>query len=134
MIKMKDLIFKALDKHLYYIGLLQLCRFLNNKGYIRYGCNAKYKDDINSNKKKTIKINPCKILCSKSNIYFSKVYYWITIMDRKNEIFTILIKYKDSKNPNVNTKPHKSFDIFKFISLTKETYLEFKKNNYLLEI
>ena len=116
LIKMKKLILNALNIHPYFIGLHQLCRFLNNKGYIRYGCNAKYKDNINSKKKKTIKINPCKVLCNNSKIYLSKVYYWICLMEKNKELFTILIKYKDFKNPNVNIKPHKTFDIFRFIS------------------
>jgi len=70
---MKDLILKALNKHSYFIGIHQLCRFLNNKGYIRYGCNAKYKKDINN--KKTIKINPCNSLCKNSK--YIKVKYII---------------------------------------------------------
>ena len=131
---MKEIILKALNQHSYFIGIHQLCRYLNNKGYIRFGCNAKYKDDINIKKKKTIKINPCKILCEKSKVYLSKIYYWINLMSKNKEIFTILIKYKDSKNPNSIIIPHKTFDIFKFISLTKETYITFKKNNYLIEI
>ena len=131
---MKELILNALNSHPYFIGIHQLCRYLNNKGYKRYGCNAKYKDNINIKKKKTIKINPCKILCMNSEIYLSKLYYWINLMSKNKEIFTILIKYRDSKNPNVNTVPHKTFDIFRFISLTKETYLTFKKNNSLIEI
>jgi len=131
---MKELILNALEIHNYFIGLHQLCRFLNDKGYIRFGCNAKYRNDINSKKKKTIKINPCKILCINSNIYLSKVYYWIKVMEKNKEIFTILIKYKDSKNPNSNIINHKTFDIFRFICLTKDIYLRFKKTNNLIEI
>ncbi len=129
---MKQLILKALISHSYFIGLHQLCRFLNKKGYIRFGCNAKYKNDING--KKTIKINPCKVLCLNSNIYLSKIYYWIKIMEKNKEIFTILIKYKDFKNPKSLTKKHISFDIFRFICLNSEIYVEFKKKNYLIEL
>ena len=118
---MKQLILNALKKYNYFIGLHQLCRYLNNKGYIRYGCNAKYTDDLNTIKKKTIKINPCKILCFNSNIYISK-------------IFSILIKYKDFKNPYVNTEKHRTFDIFRFISLNKNIYLDFKRTNALIEL
>ena len=131
---MKQLILNALKKHNYFIGLHQLCRYLNNKGYIRYGCNAKYTDDLNIIKKKTIKINPCKILCYNSNIYISKIYYWIKIMEKNNEIFTILIKYKDSKNPNSHIIPHRTFDIFRFISLNENIYLNFKRINALIEL
>jgi len=129
---MKDLILKALNKHSYFIGIHQLCRFLNNKGYIRYGCNAKYKKDINN--KKTIKINPCNSLCKNSKIYKSKIYYWIEKMTKSNELFSILIKFKDFKNPFVNTEKHKTYDIFKFISLNKNIYLDFKRNNDVIEI
>ena len=131
---MKEIILKALNKHSYFIGIHQLCRYLNNKGYIRYGCNAKYIDDLNIIKKKTIKNNPCKILCFNSNIYISKIYYWIKVMEKNKELFTILIKYKDFKNPNVNTEKHKTFDIFRFISLNKNVYLDFKRKNVLIEI
>jgi len=131
---MKELIIKALKQHFYFIGIHQLCRYLNNKGYIRYGCNTKYKDDIYSEYKKTIKINPCKILCKDSNIYLSKLYYWIKILEKNKQLFTILIKYKDSKNPNSYIKPHKTFDIFRFISLNKDIYLMFKLENILIEI
>ena len=131
---MKEIILNALNSHPYFIGLHQLCRFLNNKGYKRFGCNAKYKDDFNIKKKKTLKINPCKILCPNSKIYLSKLYYWINLMEKNKLIFTILIKFKDSKNPKSNIKPHKTFDIFRFICINKKIYFNFKKNNHLIEI
>ena len=133
-LKMRKIILNALNIHSYFIGIQQLCRFLNNKGYIRFGCNAKYKDNINIKKKKTIKINACKILCPNSRIYYSKVHYYINLMEKNNELFTILIKYKDSNNPKSNIKPHKTFDIFRFICLNENIYLNFKKKHYLIEL
>jgi len=55
-------------------------------------------------------------------------------MTKSNELFSILIKFKDFKNPFVNTEKHKTYDIFKFISLNKNIYLDFKRNNDVIEI
>jgi len=129
---MREIILNAFNDYKYFIGLHQLCRYLNGKGYIRYGCNAKYKDNINSQKKKTIKINPCKLLCINSNIYLSKLYYWIKKLEKENKLFTILIKYKDSKNPNVKTKEHITFDIFRFLCINKEVFIKFKIENKII--
>ena len=131
---MKELIINSFKSHKYFIGISQLCRFLNNKGYIRYGCNAKYIDNPNINKKKTIKINPCKKLCKNSNIYKSKLSYWINKLSYSKEIFSILIMYKDSRNPNVKTIEHKTFDIFRFISENIDIYIDFKSKNEVIEL
>lgn len=130
MFNIKNEILYALKKHNYFIGLHQLCRFLNNKGFIRYGCNIGYMDDLTIKKRKTIKINPCKLLCN-TNIYPSKLLYWIKKMYINKELFTILIKYQDSQNPFVETKKHKTFDIFRFISTNEIVFDNFKKNNSL---
>ena len=110
----RDDILNALKEKKCFIGYSQLCRYLNGKGKIRYGCNAGYLPGKTNGKNK---LNSCKILCPNSKIYHSKIRYWCLKLEKQDLISLKKIKYKDFKNPNSETKPHKTHDIFILITL-----------------
>lgn len=114
---MKELILKALNEKKVFIGYYMLCRYLNGKGYKRYGCNTKT----------NTRINPCDILCKDSKIYRTKIMYWVKKLYSEGVLYQEKILYKDSKNPTSNIEPHK-FDVFVIITKTKEDFNEWKKN------
>ena len=113
----KDKIIQALQDKKIFIGYSQLCRYLNNKGYKRYGCNAGY---LLGKTKGKNRLNPCKVLCTQSKIYHSKVRYWCLQLKDKGIINLEKVKYLDSKNPNSNTIAHKTYDIFILITLKND--------------
>ena len=121
---MPDLIMGALKERKIFIGYFMLCRYLNGKGYIRYGCNAGYNKPYTNGKDR---INPCPVLCPNTKIYRTKVYYWCKKLERENKLFLEKIKYYDSKNPNSKTKPHK-LDTFVIITLNKDIFDNFMSN------
>ncbi|MBA7492411.1 hypothetical protein ES702_02961 [subsurface metagenome] len=118
-------ILKAISEKKIFIGLHMLCRFLNNRGYIRYGCNAKYKYPY----KPKNKINPCKSICKNNAYYPSKVRYWIMKLFKENKIYTQLLLYLDSKNPNSKITPSK-YDLFRIITINKD-YFDFFFHKYI---
>lgn len=113
-----DQILDALDERGIFIGYYMLCRYLNGKGYIRYGCNAGYNKPFTNGKDR---LHPCKILCPGTKIYYSKVRYWCKKLEEENKLFLEKGLYPDSKNPNSNTKPHK-LDLFVIIAKSEEVY------------
>ena len=115
---MHDLILEALKERKIFIGFYMLCRYLNGKGYKRFGCNAGYE----SNKKN--RIYPCPVLCPNTKIYRTKLYYWCKKLGKEGKIFLKKVIYYDSKNPNSKILPHKS-DIFVIICLNKKIYRSF---------
>jgi len=112
---LEESILKALEEKEIFIGYYMLCRYLNGKGYIRYGCNAGYngKHIPKSNPKN--RLHPCKILCPGKKIYHSKVRYWCKKLEMEEKLFLEKKVYEDSDNPNSITKPHKKGDIFVII-------------------
>jgi len=120
---MHELIINALKERKVFIGYHMLCRYLNGRGYIRYGCNAGYNKPYTNGKDR---INPCPVLCAESTIYRTKVYYWCLKLEKENKLFLEKRKFFDSKNPNSKTEPHK-FDIFVFIALNKKCLDDFSK-------
>lgn len=121
-------IINALEEKKVFIGYYMLCRYLNGKGYVRYGCNAGYKKPFTNGRNR---LHPCKILCPESKIYHSRVRYWCEKLAKKHDLFLEKRTFQDSKNPNSETEPHK-FDIFVIIALNKEIFENFI-NNYTLE-
>lgn len=116
-----ELIIEAIKERKVFIGYMMLCRYLNGRGYIRYGCNAGYP------KNKTLgrdRIHPCKVICPGSKIYPSKIRYWCIKLSKENLIFTKKVLYEDSKNPFSWVTPHK-LDTFVIITKTKSSYKEF---------
>jgi len=103
-----------------------LCRYLNGRGYKRYGCNAQYKYPYKSNDK----INPCPILCKGSKIYPGRIRYWVMKLFQEKRLFTIKRLFYDSKNPNSANSPMLR-DNFRFICLNNDIYNEFIKKNTL---
>lgn len=104
--------FALLEKDIF-IGYAMLCRYLNGRGYIRYGCNAGYeKGHTHGNDR----LNPCPILCPGSQIYYQRVRYRCMQMAKQKKVFMMKIKYKDAENPLVNNWPHRTFDQFVIIS------------------
>ena len=109
---MIEVILTALDEKEIFIGYYMLCRYLNGKGYIRYGCNAGYNKPFTNGKDR---LHPCKILCPGTKIYHSKVRYWCKKLEKENKLFLEKKLYKDSKNPSSTTEPHK-LDCFVIIT------------------
>lgn len=126
--KLEDLILEALEEKKVFIGYYMLCRYLNGKGYIRYGCNAGYNKPFTNGRDR---LHPCKILCIESKIYHSRVRYWCEKLAKKNKIFLERRTFQDSKNPNSKTEPH-NLDIFVIIAPNKETFDNFI-NKHTLE-
>lgn len=126
--RLEDIILEALREKKVFIGYYMLCRYLNGKGYVRYGCNAGYKKPFTNGRDR---LHPCKILCPNSEIYHSKVRYWCKKLAKQNRLFLIKKKFCDSDNPYTKTKGHTSGDIFTFICLNKMIYNEFIKSTTL---
>ena len=103
------MILEALEEKEIFIGYYMLCRYLNGKGYIRYGCNAGYNKPDTKNR-----LNPCKILCSGSKIYRSIVRYYCVNLEKEGKLTLETKLYPDSQNPNSKTKAHK-LDLFVII-------------------
>jgi hypothetical protein len=123
-----DEILHALQEKKVFIGIYMLCRYLNGKGYIRYGCNAKYRDGIKG--KKTIKNYPCNRLCSPKKWYYSKVRYWLYKMENMGLIYLEKLSYGDSVNPDIKFYRRKfRSDIFLFITMTKKRLKSFLKRH-----
>jgi len=108
-------IINALEEKEVFIGYYMLCRYLNDKGYVRYGCNAGYNKPFTNGKDR---LYPCKILCPTSKIYHSRVRYWCRKLEKENKLFLEKKLYEDSKNPNSTTEPHK-LDLFVVITRRK---------------
>lgn len=121
---MKELILEALEEKGVFIGYYMLCRYLNGKGYKRYGCNAGYIKPFTNGKDR---LHPCKILCPGTKIYHSKVRYWCKKLFQEKKLFLVKTNFLDSKNPNSETDPHK-LDVFVFIAKKEETILDFIQN------
>ncbi len=109
----KNKILDALTEKSIFIGYYMLCRYLNGKGYIRYGCNAGY---IKGHTNGRDRLSPCPILCKNSKIYYQRVRYWVNKLAKEKKVFLMKIKYNDSQNPNSWCKPHKTYDLFVAIS------------------
>lgn len=120
---LESLIMSAVEEKKVFIGYFMLCRYLNGRGYIRYGCNAGYEKPYTDGKDR---INSCPILCKGSKIYRTKVIYWVKKLESRGNLFLVKRKYQDSKNPNSKTEPHK-LDLFVFICLNEEIYENFVK-------
>jgi len=118
------MILKALQEKEIFIGLHMLCRYLNGRGYQRFGCNAKYDPPYGPNDK----INPCPVLCKNSKNYPVKIRYWVMKLFREGKLYTNKTRFYDSKNPNSKTAPMKT-DLFRFIAINKETFDNIIKKN-----
>ena len=121
-------IIKAVEEKKIFIGYYMLCRYLNGKGYKRHGCNAGYDKSIGTNGRD--RLHPCAILCPNSTIYYSRVRYWCKKLEKKKKIFLEKKLYKDSKNPNSETKAHK-LDLFIFVCLNEDIFKDFLLKNTL---
>ena len=102
---MEEMILKALEEKKVFIGYFMLCRYLNGRGYIRYGCNT------NTN----TRVDPCKILCPNTKIYRTKIYYWCKKLYQEKKISLEKVIYEDFQNPNSWVKKHKTGDVFVII-------------------
>ena len=125
--RLEDLILDALEEKKIFIGYYMLCRYLNGKGYVRYGCNAGYNKPFTNGKDR---LHPCKILCPESKIYHSRVRYWCKKLEKENKLFLEKKLYKDSKNPNSETMAHK-LDLFIFVCLNEDIFKNFLIKNTL---
>ncbi|BDI54983.1 MAG: hypothetical protein QIT40_gp25 [Lokiarchaeia virus VerdaV4] len=112
---MPDLILGALKERKVFIGYYMLCRYLNGKGYKRFGCNAGY------DSKKENRIDPCPVLCPGTKIYRTKIYYWCKKLEKEGKLYLKKRLYYDSKNPYSKSLPHK-LDFFVFICQDKIEY------------
>lgn len=125
--KLENKILNVLEKKKIFIGLSMLCRYLNGRGYIRYGCNAGYLSD---NKSGNAKISPCPVLCPKTKIIPPKIRYWVMKLAEEGKLYTIVREFYDSKNPYSKNAPMLR-DKFRFITINKNFYQEFIKKNTL---
>lgn len=120
-------ILKAIERKGIFIGYMMLCRYLNNRGYIRYGCNAGYPDD---NKHGNAKIDPCPILCPNSTHTIGKVRYHTQKLAKEGKVHISTRKFYDSKNPYSRTSP-KKLDLFTFICKSEDFLSNYLKKNTL---
>ena len=123
----KEKILESLQEKKIFIGYYMLCRYLNDKGYKRYGCNAGYPEDDKSG---NARLHPCKILCPDTQINPSKVRYYCKKLEKEGLLFLEKRIFYDSSNPNAITKGHLK-DIFVFISLNEDIYLNYIYKNTL---
>ena len=127
MSKIEEIILNALQERKIFIGIMMLCRYLNGRGYKRFGCNAGYEKPYTHGNDR---INPCPVLCEDKKYRPSKIRYHILKLADEGKLFTIKAFYYDSKNPNSKTKPKKT-DLFRFVCLTEEIFKDFMSKNTL---
>ena len=120
-------ILESLQEKKIFIGYYMLCRYLNGKGYVRYGCNAGYPDNDKSG---NARLHPCKILCSDTLINLSRVRYYCKKLEKEGLLFLKKRMFYDSTNPNAITKGHLK-DVFVFIALNEDIYYGYIHKNTL---
>lgn len=110
---LEKIILLAIQEKEIFIGYYMLCRYIHGKGYIRYGCNAGYKKPDTNGK---CRLYPCKVLCGGTHVYYQRVRYFCLKLAKLNKVFLMKVRYKDAKNPNSTTTPHRTSDQFVIIS------------------
>lgn len=125
--KLEDLILEALEEKEIFIGYYMLCRYLNGKGYVRYGCNAGYQKPFTNGKDR---LHPCKILCPESKIYHSRIRYFCLKLFKEKKVFLKKSQFYDSLNPSSIAKPH-SKDLFIIIAQSQQVFDSFIKKHTL---
>lgn len=120
-------ILNALDRKGLFLGYMMLCRYLNHRGYIRYGCNAGYPED---DKHGNAKIHPCPVICPDDRHSLSRIKYHVKKLAKQEKVFIKTAKYYDSKNPYSDTAP-KKLDLFTFICQSRASYHQFMKKHTL---
>ena len=98
-----------------FVGYYMLCRYLNGRGYTRYGCNAGYDKSIGTNGKD--RLNPCKILCPRERYYYTKVRSLVIKLVEMGYVYTKKVNILDSINEDLPTyRKAKRFDNFVLIA------------------
>lgn len=121
-------ILKALKRKRIFIGYMMLCRYLNNRGYIRYGCNCGYPEDDKSG---NAKIDPCPILCPDVSHSIGSVRYYVNKLAKKGRLYRKTIEFYDSKNPYSLTSP-KKLDRFTIICKSEKMFQKFIDQNKIM--
>lgn len=116
-----------------FIGYFMLCRYLNGKGYKRYGCNAGYDKSIGTKGKD--RLNPCKILCPNSKDYYQVTRQRTIRLAEMGYVYLQKIVMEDSINPDVGWYRNKTRnDVFVLIASTKNILEKWIKKNNCVKI
>lgn len=127
--EMESKILAALQEKKIFIGTMMLCRYLNGRGYVRYGCNAGYPDDDKSGKKRLI---PCPIFCKGTKIYPSRLHYWLNKLHEQGKLYKKKQLFYDSKNVKSRTGCH-LVDLFNIIVINKRYFEKYMEKNTLIK-
>ena len=127
MTELKKHILQSLQEKKIFIGYYMLCRYLNDRGYTRHGCNAKY------NKGKTNgrdRLNPCNIVCVDTKVYYTRVRYWCKKMFGGNMVYLQKVIMTDSINPDVPWyRNAERLDVFVVIARSAIDFQKWWKKN-----
>ena len=81
----KDDVLLAIREKKIFIGLKMLCRYLNCRGYVRYGCNAGYPQNDKSGKSR---LDPCSRICPNRQYALSSIRYNVMKLSDQGLIYT----------------------------------------------
>ena len=116
-----------------FIGYFMLCRYLNGKGYKRYGCNAGYDKSIGTKGKD--RLNPCKILCPNSKDYYQVTRQRTIKLAKMGYVYVQKVVMEDSINPDVGWYRNKiRKDVFVLIASTKTLLDKFIVENKCVKV
>ena len=99
--KLETKILESLHDKKIFIGYFMLCRYLNDRGYTRHGCNAGYEGPFKPKSNPKNKIYPCKVLCADSKVYYSRVRYFSRKMSQNNLLYLQKCMIDDSINTDI---------------------------------
>jgi len=99
--KLEKHILQSLQEKKIFIGYYMLCRYLNDRGYTRHGCNAGYKGKFTPKSNPKNKLNPCKILCPGIKVIHQRVRYFSRKMRDNGLLYLQKIMMDDSINTDI---------------------------------
>ena len=94
-------ILESLQEKNIFIGYYMLCRYLNDKGYTRHGCNAGYEGPFTPKSNPKNKKNPCKSLCPGTKVAHQRVRYFSRKMRDNDLLYLQKVMMDDSINTDI---------------------------------
>ena len=94
-------ILESLQDKKIFIGYYMLCRYLNDKGYTRHGCNAGYEGPFTPKSNPKNKRNPCLFLCPGTKVTHQRVRYFCRKMRDNDLLYLHKCMIADSINTDI---------------------------------
>lgn len=116
-----------------FIGYYMLCRYINGKGYKRYGCNVGYDKSVGTKGKD--RLSPCKILCPNSKDYYQVTRQRTIRLAEMGYIYLQKVVMEDSINLDVDWYRNKTRkDVFVLIVSRKTLLEKFIRENNCIKV